>query len=149
MVSRSFFMRLTCVLALPIISLTGCGALISILDESTTKVQMINPGDYNVDVTIYTSEDQNVLEAVLTSIGNESDYNVPANDSITFAMDCDELQAIIIDKAEISITGDIGPDQQSDVLRDGSDFNCGDTITFTFDYAAIPTELEIDVNVSG
>ncbi|MCH7884473.1 MAG: hypothetical protein IIC01_04415, partial [Planctomycetes bacterium] len=51
------------------------------------------------------------------------------------------------DDADLLILGDIGPEANSDVLRDGDDFSCGDTIVFTFDHSGILVDFDVIVSV--
>lgn len=124
----------------------GCpvGGLLDLLGPSGTTVQLVNTSnDFALDVELYTGEDQNALELTLTEFGERRQVTVPAGETRSFTLSCDKLQAIIIDRAELVLIGDIGPDQKSRVYRDGSDFNCGDTLVFTFSHPALPLSLDI------
>jgi hypothetical protein len=50
----------------------------------------------------------------------------------------------MIDDADLQIVGGIGPETDTRVYRDGDDFNCGDSITFTFDHPTLPTSLNVN-----
>ena len=63
----------------------------------------------------------------------------------TFSRPCDDLQAIVIHDADLGVVGDV--DDSSDVLVDGTDFNCGDTITFTFSHADVVLPIDLDIGV--
>ena len=72
---------------------------------------------------------------------NVTDFSI---DAFTFTRDCDDLQAIMIEDADLQVLGGlITPDADTDVLRDGSDFGCGDTLTFTFSHPDIALSLNI------
>jgi len=43
------------------------------------------------------------------------------------------------------IIGGLGPETNSDVLRDNTDFSCSDTIVFTFDH----TDALLDFDVTS
>ena len=121
----------------------GCGALGDLFSLGGTRVRLVNATDYTVEVTMYLGDEQLLPEFLLTSTGDEVNVTIPAGSSRTVSRDCDALQAIVIDNAELSIIGDIGPTQDTDVYRDGDDFNCGDTLVFTFTAPSLPTELNI------
>ncbi len=128
-------------------SVAGCGNLLP--DQTTVLLVNTNdPGDvnenFNVEVTLYYADDQLILEDVLTTLGQQRTFTLAPGTSQTFSVDCENLQAIIIDQAELRVLGDIGPTQSSGVLRDGDDFQCGDTLVFTFSGQALPPELSID-----
>ena len=132
----------------PILALIpGCPFLSTALTPNTTTVRLINNGDLPVEVVMYVGSDQNVLEDILTNTGERVQYTVPAGGTETFTRDCDELQAIIVDNAELIVIGGGGPDADTNVLRDGSDFNCGDTIEFTFDHSALLVDFDIPTRI--
>lgn len=109
-----------------------------------TRVRLVNTGDFDVEVELYIGNQQEVLEAVLVATGEYVAVTVPAGETVTLTRDCDDLQAIIIDYAEVNLLLGLGPTQNTRVYRDGSDFDCGDRLTFTFSYPSFPTELNID-----
>jgi len=143
-------MMRTAALAIVLVPLlSGCGDLSNLFSPSETTVALVNDGEFPVEVKLYTHTDQNVLEALITTVGTERSYTVPAGETRMFTLDCDDLQAIYIDEAELSVLGSIGPTQNSDqVYRDGTDFNCGDTILFTFTHPTLPTSLSIEFSVN-
>jgi hypothetical protein len=47
------------------------------------------------------------------------------------------------------VVGEIGPETDTGVLRDGDDFGCGDRITFTFDHSAVIVDFDVTVDVSN
>ena len=128
----------------------GCESLISLLQPNTVTVRLVNTStSFQVDVELYYSNDQNVLEALLTTLGEERELSIPAGQSTTFSVDCDDLQAIMIEQAELVIISGIGPEESTGVYRDGTDFNCGDTLVFTFTHPVLPTDLDISFAVQG
>lgn len=119
---------------------SGCG----LLSPSSVTVNLVNNGDFAVEVQIFVHSDQNVLETLIDDVGEELNFSVPAGSTVTFARDCDDLQAIIIEDADLQILGGlITPDANTEVLRDGSDFGCGDTLTFTFTHPDLALSLNI------
>lgn len=119
------------------------------LGNSKTTVDLVNSTSFPIEVTIYYGDNQDVLGAALPLTGTQVVETVPANSSVTFARDCDALQAIVIDRADLQIVGSIGPGQDTRVYRDGSDFGCGDRLTFTFSTSNFLTELDIAFDSTG
>ena len=103
--------------------------------------------DFPVEVTVFIDNEQDLPEDVLTQVGTEIQFTVAAGEIVTFSRDCDDLQVIIIDDADLRVVGGVGPEAQSDVLRDGDDFSCGDTITFTFDHSAVIIDFDVSSSV--
>lgn len=129
--------------------LSGCGALADLFQPSTVLVRMVNDGDYPVEVTLVRGNNQNAPRAVLEALGDEEHFTIAAGGSRTIRRDCDGVQAVEIEKAELMIVGSIGPEANSNVLRDGDDYNCGDTIEFRFDHTALIVDFDISVAVSS
>jgi len=126
---------------------SGCpiGALIP---ESQTTVRLVNNADFDVEVQLFYHDDQNVLEEILEEVGTEINRTLAPGDAVSISRDCDDLQAVFIRDADLNIVGGLGPEADTDVFRDGSDFGCGDTITFTFTQNDLATELNINVSVT-
>jgi hypothetical protein len=131
----------------PVVS--GCDALVGLFGADTVTVRLVNDGDYDVVVEIYISDQQEIPEVLLTTLGTKLEYTVEAGETVTFSRSCDDLQAIIISDADLQVIGGIGPETSSDVLRDGDDFSCGDTIVFTFDHPDVPLDLDLTVEFEG
>ena len=123
----------------------GCDSLVGLLRPSETTIVLANDSDFDVEIVLFYDEDQNILELLLTEIGEEMRLTIGAGEQITFSRDCDDLQAIIIDDADLLLVGQLGPEVKTDVLRDGNEFGCGDTITFTFDHSDAIFDFSITV----
>lgn len=134
-----------CLAAIP---LGGCGLLDALFGPSLTTVVLRNDGDFVVDVVLYVGDQQEVPEDVLKATGDKLEFSIPPGDFATFARDCDDLQAIVIDQAELNIIGEIGPKTDTGVLRDGTDFHCGSTINFTFDHGPTFTDFAVTTTVT-
>ena len=119
----------------------GCDGLDQVV------VILENNGEFPVEVDIYIADFQEIPEFLLTTTGEKIEMTVPAGGVSTFLRSCDELQAIIIESADLRVIGDVGPNSETDVLRDGDDFGCGAILTFTFDHPDLPTSLDIKLNV--
>jgi hypothetical protein len=140
--------RLAClmpfVLLLPLV---GACDLMKLVQGDAGIVQLVNEGAYPVDVELRISGNQYELQVVLAEFGDELNYTVAPGQTVNFFKPCDDLQAIMIAKAELSIAGDIGPSDNTDILRDGGDFGCGDMITYTFSHPEAPTHLDISTDI--
>jgi len=73
---------------------------------------------------------------------------VAAGGVYPLSRNCDDLQAVVIEDADLRIIGGIGPETDSDVLRDGDEFGCGDTVTFTFTSSDLGTNFEVTPTVN-
>lgn len=116
----------------------GCDSLSGILDmflPTTTRVRLVNNTGFAVEGTLYYGDQQDMPEDLLTTdlLATEVDFSLSVGaDRLIITESCEDLQAIIIDDAELLLFPGISPDTSSDVLRDGEDFGCGDEIVFTF-----------------
>ena len=117
-------------------------------NPTTTTVQLVNDGNFPVEVTMYVGGSQYTTKELLRIAGEEIERTVPARQTVTITRDCEDLEAVFIDNAKVSIAG-VGPEDESDLLRDGTDFGCGDTIRFTFTYTLLPPNLDIGVSYPG
>ena len=130
-----------------ILPLTGCDALVGIITPTTVTVSLVNTSDYDVDAKILISDEQDLPEFLLTELGDELDFTIPAGETVTFVRSCDELQAIVVDDADLLVLIGLGPEAGSDVLRDGDDFRCGDVIIFTFSHSQAVLDFHITTQV--
>lgn len=131
-------------LLLPVACLLTAGCPIN----SLTTVNLVNEGNFAVDVTIYIHDDQLVPDALIDDLGTELNYVVAAGETVTFVRPCDDLQAIKIGDADLRVIAGIGPDANTRTYRDGSDFGCGDALTFTFTHNLLATTLNVEFSKS-
>ena len=136
---------------------TGCDAVAAVagaaagVETPVMNVDLVNASpDFPVEVTLFFHEDDDVLESILTTeeLGSEKrEVTVPAGQTLSLLpQDCDNLQAIIIEDADLLLVAGVGPEEDTRVYRgDGEDFNCGDRLVFTFSHldVVIPTDLNI------
>ena len=123
----------------------GCDAIAA----NDITVVLRNNGSFTVQARVVIDDEQAIPEFLIKDVGEEVDVSIPAGESRTFSRSCDELQAIMIDQADLRIAGTgFGPETDSDLLRDGDDFNCGDTITFTFAHDAFTTNFRVVPTIS-
>ena len=140
------------ILGILLVSCIGCGSLsdlLGFLQPNLVTVELVNNGAFPVDGTLFYDDDQDTIEALLSETGTERSFTVVAGARSSFSLSCEDLQAIIIDDADLQIVGSIGPDASTDVLRDGTDFRCGDTIVFTFDHSDLIVDFDITVTTQG
>ena len=128
-------------------AVAGCSTLSGLLDPTSVTIQLVNNGSFEVTAIVYTSDDENVFKAILTTLGTRREFAISAGQSTTLVVDCDDLRAIIIDKAELQSIGT--PSDETNVLRDGDDFDCGNTIVFTFDHSLNVFDFNIKVSVGN
>ncbi len=126
-------LALLCVLPL----ITSCDALLNLLQPNQDTVRLVNNGTFDIQVTVVTSNDQNVTQDLIDSTGATTQYTIGAGQVQTFTRPCTDLQAIRIKDAELLVIGQVGPHTSSAVFRDGTDFHCGATLTFTFQHSAL------------
>jgi hypothetical protein len=124
--------------------LTSCDAILGLLQPNQVTVRLANNGSFDIEVTVVTSDNQNVTEDILDSTGATTQYTIAAGQVQTFTRNCSSLQAIRIKDAQLLVIGQVGPHTNSAVFRDGTDFNCGSTLTFTFQHG----DLLVDFNVT-
>lgn len=141
--------RLACAVLLFALPLAGACDLNQLLQGDVVFVNLVNEGDYPVEVELRISGNQYELQGVLEEFGDEINHTVEPGQMVSFFESCDDLQAIMIANAELSLAGEVGPSNKTVILRDGGEFGCGDIIIYTFDHPAVPTSLEIDEDIVG
>jgi len=130
----------------------GCDALTALLGNlqpNLVTVELVNNGDFPVEGTLFYDNDQDTIEEILVETGTERAFTLAAGGRSSFSVNCDDLQAIIIDNASLQIVGDVGPEANTDVLRDGDEFGCGDTIVFTFDHSNAILDFDVTVTTQS
>ncbi len=139
--------RLRALCVFPILTLAGCDALVLFLPPSTVTVLLVNDGLFPVNVDLFYSDVQEIPEFLLTEVGTEVNLTVGAGQSRTITRDCDQLQALIIDNADLEVLGSIGPEANTNVLRDGDEFGCGAVITFRFTHSEAIVDFDITTSI--
>ncbi len=137
---------------LSLLMLSGCDQLNALLDlfrPPTTQVELVNDGDFVVDVVMYIDDEQDIPEVLLKEIGERVELSINPGETRVISRPCRDLQAVLIDDADLRVIGQIGPETRTDVLRDGSDFGCRDTIRFTFDHSEILVDFDVTTEVSS
>lgn len=129
--------------------LCGCDALLDIILSTTTTVELVNNSDFDVEVLLYFDDTQEVPGILLVETGTRLEFTIPPGETRRFSRPCDDLQAIVIDDADLRVLGGVGPEANTEVLRDGTDFSCGSRIRFTFDHTAAILDFAITTSVSA
>lgn len=129
----------------------GCGAFLTLLSPNTVTVTLINQSpSFDVDTTIvHDSSELPKLLLLQNDFGTDRDNLVPAGQALSFTIDCDGAEVILLADADLELLGGLGPETDSDVLTMDNDFNCGDEIVFTFSHAdvGIPTSLDVTIEI--
>lgn len=126
----------------------GCGALLNFAFPDTTTVRVVNNAAFDVEYDLYYGDDENTLEAFLVEFGEHVHTTLAPGESTVIAEDCSNLKAVIIDDADLRIIGGIGPEDDTRVYREGDDFDCRETITFTFNSDSLGLSFEIDTDIN-
>jgi len=78
--------------------LAGCNSLVGLLRPSETTIVLANDSDFDVEVVLFYDDDQNILELLLTEIGEEMRLTIGAGEQITFSREP-------IRRSDVSIMG--------------------------------------------
>ncbi len=132
-----------------VLSGADCSGLLNPLGLDIVTVRVVNNGDFPIVVEIYYAGEQLIPEGLLTSTGTRVELTVLPGQTETFTRECDDLQAIIVNDADLQVLGGVGPEARSDVLRDGTDYGCRDTITFTFDHGVLLLDFAVMPSVQS
>jgi len=133
--------------ALPLMAgVAGCGVG-GLVGGSSLAVELVNDSDFPVEVTIFTSDEDDIPQSLIDDLGDEIERTIPAGGTVRLSFGCDEVRAIVIDRASLSVVGGLGPVTQTDVLRDEDDFACGDTVALTFDHSSIVFDFAVSTSV--
>ncbi len=137
--------------ALAITGITGCGALGvlgNLLGSNSVTVRLVNTSDdYDVAVQVRYGDENLETKDLIKALGEEVNRTLSPGEEAEFSRDCDELESIFIDEAELEVPlFDIKED--TDVIVDGDNFGCGDTITYTFTHSDLLVDFDIATSVN-
>ncbi len=139
------------VVAALFVSLAGCdgaGFLLDLVLPTNVTIRLVNDtGEFDVEATLRYADDDDIFSFILTEFGVEETFVIPPGEAVLIRKDCDELQAIMIEDADLLVFGLSVVDTETDVLRDGQDFECGDEIVFTFTRSAESGDFDVFVDV--
>jgi len=130
--------------------LSGCDALsglLGVLAPNQVTVQLVNHGDFAVEGELFYDNEDDTIEVILEETGTRRQFAIPAGGEFTFSVNCDDFRAVILSDADLQVIGGVGPEANSDILRDGRDFECGDRIVFTFDHSEAILDFDVTTNV--
>lgn len=128
----------------------GCDALsglIRIVQPSIVTVELVNDSDFAVEGELFYDDEDDTIREVLEETGTRRQFVIAAGGVSRFTARCDDLRAIVVANADLQIIGGVGPEASSDVLRNGDDFDCGDTIIFRFDHSDAILDFDVAESV--
>ena len=130
-----------------IMSLAGCGFGLDIFMPSTVTITFVNEfTDFEIEGTIVFDNREAFLKEDLVGFGEDLSFVIDGGGSVSLApLDCDDVESLVLDRAELLVIGNIGPSTDSEILRIGEDFECGDEIVFTFTGSI----LDLDVTTAA
>jgi hypothetical protein len=132
------------------ITLAGCdglGGLIGVIRPDRVTVQLVNSTDFEVDVMLRVSASDDItIKDFLDELGQELTFILAAGQSTSFSRDCDDLGSIRVEDADMLIIGEVGPDEETEPINLEREFDCGDTIRYTFE-APSTLRLTIDTDI--
>ena len=126
-----------------LIGTAGCDSLLGLISLNTVTVMLVNTTGFSVDATIQIS-DREDIGLILPNEWDELEETIPPGATRSFTRNCEDLQAIFIEDADLRLIGGLGPEADTRVYLDGEDFSCGDVIVFTFTYEDL--DFDVDVN---
>ena len=140
--------RLLCILSVvgmlaPLGSCDGTFPDLILGDE--VVVRLLNNTDYDVDIVVYYDDDPDISESNLIANGTKLEFTLEPDEWTSFRRGCDRLQAVIVDQATLRVLGGLGPTTRSEVLRDGDEFGCRQTIGFRFEGSLLNFDVSWDV----
>ena len=133
-----------------LLAAAGCndlGALADLLAANRVTVDLVNNAASPVDLTLIIGDEQLLPGFLGELLGEELDFVLQPGETSSFSRDCDDLQTIFIEDADLLVLGSLGPEANTDVLRDGDDFSCGDRIVFTFAHSAVVLDFDVTVSI--
>lgn len=132
--------------AVSLVVFPGCEALVGLVTTSTVTVTLQNDSDqFPVAATIFYDDEEDTLKLLVIEFGESQDFSVPAGESRSMTRSCDDLRGLVLEDADLLIVSGLGPETDSDLLRIGSDFECGDEVVFTFSHEIIPLNLRLNI----
>ena len=131
-----------------VVAILGCDALVGLLLPSRVTVTLVNTSPtFDIEATVVYHDEEDTLKEIVILLGTDQDFIIGPGERVSFSRDCDDLGSLVLEDADLRVLGGIGPEVDSDLLRIGDDFECGDEIVFTFTHAAIPIDLILDIDV--
>ena len=129
--------------------IAGCDVIPFLLLPSTVTVELVNDSTIApVTVRLFYHDDEDVFEVILVQslLTTEREETILPGETVSFTRDCDDLRAIIIERAELQVFG-FSPEVDTGVLRQGEDFFCGSTIVFRFTHSSLIFDFAVTTTI--
>lgn len=129
--------------------IAGCDVIPFLLLPSTVTVELVNDSlTAPVTVRLFYHDDEDVFEVILVQslLTTEREETILPGETVSFTRDCDDLRAIIIERAELQVFG-FSPEVDTGVLRQGEDFFCGSTIVFRFTHSSLIFDFAVTTTI--
>ena len=129
--------------------IAGCDVIPFLLLPSPVTVELVNDSlTAPVTVRLFYHDDEDVFEVILVQslLTTEREETILPGETVSFTRDCDDLRAIIIERAELQVFG-LSPEVETDVLRRGEDFSCGSTIVFRFSHTSLILDFAVTTTI--
>ena len=125
----------------------GCNLDLDILLPSEVTVTLVNSSsDFPVESTII--YDKNDLpQVILVELGTTREDVIGPGSTVSFMLDCDDVEVILLEDADLRVIGSVGPSVDGDVLRMDDDFDCGDEIVLTFTHSILIVDFDVAITV--
>ena len=129
--------------------IAGCDVIPFLLLPSPVTVELVNDSlTAPVTVRLFYHDDEDVFEVILVQslLTTEREETILPGETVSFTRDCDDLRAIIIERAELQVFG-FSPEVDTGVLRQGEDFFCGSTIVFRFTHSSLIFDFAVTTTI--
>jgi hypothetical protein len=97
-----------------------------------TTMELVNNTDYPLHVSLYYSVVSSDQASVVKNSGVKTEFDVAPGETAALVQSCPDVQAVLVEDAQLSVNGSPGPAAGTQVYRANLDFLHGDTVIFTF-----------------
>lgn len=127
--------------------LGGCGYTLEslIFNPTTTTLRLVNRTDFTVNARLFTSPVNNVSGSELSLIGTQRDYTLGTAQVLVVPLPCEELRSFIVATAQLDTPA--LPTTSTGNIRSAGVYDCGDTITISFDHPPNFSSLHVGVEI--
>lgn len=115
--------------------------------DVVTVTLVNNSPSFSIEVTV--AYDDHILPLVWLGLGNEETFTLEPGETVSFWKDCDELQTVVIDDADLLIPGSRSGETDSGLLNEGIDYECDDEIRFVFDHSDEIRDFDVSIEIIG
>jgi len=106
-------------------------------------IEVVNSTPVAIEAIFATSDDPFITQDELLEFGDLSVLTVPAGEVDSFDLFCDEAAALILDQANLLVSG--GGSIGTNILYLDEDYFCGEIISFEFFASQDLFELDVEV----